>query len=402
MNQGILVSILSIFLYLSSLLGGGQGQPIESLDPPLGQQSYAVLGRSGVVAVDRITLRRSPSLEAQALGTVTREAKVTVLDHIENWYKIRPRTGVEGWVPDYAVIVQESVETGGDQIVLGFFPGGLLAYESLLENGAKLTGLSALGWELDRYGKLSASFDHEEMGRTLYLAGNREMDTYAHIRLAVEPSYLLELEHLQQDTLAQILDLVDEWGLKGVLLDLAYLPGSEQNALFGFLNNLADNLRQEGKKSMAALPWDASIDYGAAGEAVDYLVLKTSPDPLPGQPGSGASTAEVEAMLQEITASVAPETLILGLSTGGIHWPRSGLPRSLSHQEVLELAAQEGARVKWDTASKLPFFTYNGGEVWFENRYSLQYKMDLAEEFRLGGLALFNLGQEDDQIWARL
>ena len=80
---------------------------------------------------------------------------------------------------------------------------------------------------------------------------------------------------------------------------------------------------------MAALPWDASIDYGAAGEAVDYLVLKTSPDPLPGQPGSGASTAEVEAMLQEITASVAPETLILGLSTGGIHWPRSGLPRSL-------------------------------------------------------------------------
>ena len=36
--------------------------------------------------------------------------------------------------------------------------------------------------------------------------------------------------------------------------------------------------------------------------------------------------------------------------------------------------------------------------MWFENRYSLQYKMDLAEEFRLGGLALFNLGQEDDQI----
>ena len=113
----------------------------------------------------------------------------------------------------------------------------------------------------DRYGKLSASFDHEEMGRTLYLAGNREMDTYAHIRLAVEPSYLLELEHLQQDTLAQILDLVDEWGLKGVLLDLAYLPGREQNALFGFLNNLADNLRQEGKKPWQPSP-DANIDYG--------------------------------------------------------------------------------------------------------------------------------------------
>ncbi|HBG01979.1 MAG TPA: glycoside hydrolase, partial [Firmicutes bacterium] len=57
------------------------------------------------------------------------------------------------------------------------------------------------------------------------------------------------------------------------------------------------------------------------------------------------------------------------------------------------MAAKQGASVKWDTDSKTPYFIYNGGEVWFENRYSLKNKIDLAEDFNLGGLALQNLGQ---------
>lgn len=402
MNQGIIVGILSILFYLTNLLGGGQGQPIKHVDPPMSQQSYAVLGQSGTIIADRVTLRRSPSGDAQALGTAIKGAPIIILDKKDNWYKIRPRSGVEGWIPDYALAVQETVPSQPDQVVLGFYPGGELAYDSLLANGTKLTGLSPLGWQLDRYGKLDASFDPEEVGRSLYFAGNREMDTYAHVRIAANPSRLLEADYLREDTINRLLSVVDEWGLKGVVLDLAYVPGSEQAELFRFLEATSAKLRQEEKTTMVALPWDATIDYETAANAVDYLILKTAAEPVHGQVGPRASAPEVEAMVQEIVGRVTPDKIILSISTGGVHWSRTGIPQSFSHQDVLELAAKQGASVKWDTDSKTPYFIYNGGEVWFENRYSLKYKIDLAEDFNLGGLALQNLGQEDAEIWTRL
>ena len=47
-----------------------------------------------------------------------------------------------------------------------------------------------------------------------------------------------------------------------------------------------------------------------------------------------------------------------------------------------------------------PYFHYgNGGEVWFENRYSLKHKLELVAKYQLGGAALANLGQEDPELW---
>ncbi|HBN95772.1 MAG TPA: hypothetical protein DDZ66_05690, partial [Firmicutes bacterium] len=152
--------------------------------------------------------------------------------------------------------------------------------------------------------------------------------------------------------------------------------------------------------TMVALPWDATIEFKAAARAVDYIVLESARASTDQQSGPLTSIAEMEAMLQEITHLVHPDKIILAVSTGGLHWSRTGIPSALSHQEVLELAAREGASVKWDTNSKAPYFQYGAGrEVWFENRYSVKYKLDLIKEYNLGGLALRDLGQEDSDIW---
>lgn len=403
MNQGVVAAILSILLYLSSLLSGGQGQPIQQVDPPLQQQSYVVLGQVGTILADRVTVRHSPSADGKPLGTVMRNTTITVLDQSDNWYKIRPSIGAEGWVPDYAITVSKVQRSASKQELLAFYPGGEEAYDSLLANGTKLTGIASLGWKLDSYGGLRADFDPEEMGRSLFFAGNQEMETYAHVDVSASPSRLLSTPHLQQSSIAQFKEVLEEWGLKGLLFNISYVPAEEQQELWGFLQQLAESLRQEGLETILALPWDASIDYAAAAEVVDYIVLGSARHITTNQPGPMAAIDQVETMLQEVLALVPAEKIILVVSTGGHHWSRTGLPSTLSHTEVLELAAREGASVRWDTSSKTPYFQYGGGrEVWFENRYSMKYKVDLVQEYHLGGLALRDLGQEDSAIWATL
>lgn len=402
-NQGLIAAILSVLLYITSLFSGGQGQPIHPVDPPTKQQSYLVLGQSGVITADRVTVRSNPGSDGKPLGTVTKNTMITVLDQTDNWLKIRPPLGTEGWVPTYAVDIQKTERKESELELLGMYPGGQQAYESLLENGAKLTGMAPKGWILDSYGGIVSDFDPEEVGRSLYFAGNQEMDTYAHVLVSSSPSRLLGTPYLQQNSIERLLDILGEWGLKGVLVDIAYVPGDEQKSLFTFLEKLTNRLRQEGLKTMVALPWDPTIAYETAVKAVDYIALDASNREAGQEPGPQAPLPSVEAMIQEITRRIPTDQIILAVATGGFQWSKSGVPSPLSHNEVLELAAREGAHVKWDADSKAPYFQYgNGKEVWFENRYSIKQKIDLVKEYKIAGLFLRDLGLEDPDIWTHL
>lgn len=403
LNQGIIVGILSLLFYLTNLLSGGLGQPIEPHNPPQEQQNYQILGQSGSILAQGVTLRVGPSSDTQTLGTLEQGQPVLIIDEQENWYKIRPRQGLEGWVPKYALTIEKVNQKQHAKKVLSLYPGGEKAYEGLLNQGANLTGLSTLGWQLDSYGGIQANFDPEEMGRALYFAGNQELETLAHLTLPPSLNHLLVNPSLQTKAKDNILAVLQEWGLKGVMLDLDYEPGTNEQELFAFLQNLADALQQKELQIVLSIPWNASLDYGKISAAVDYLVLKSPNSKQMLHAGPLASAIDLEDILAKVTAQMDSNKLMVLLPTGGLSWPKSGLPTHLSHQDVLELAASKGANVKWDAETKTPYFQYgSGSEVWFENHYSLKYKFDLVKKYNLAGLALDGLGQEDPEIWPSL
>ncbi|NLJ80274.1 MAG: SH3 domain-containing protein [Firmicutes bacterium] len=400
MAKGLVVAILSILFYLSNLLGGGQG-PVRTADPPSEQQSYVVLGQTAYITAEKAIVRRGPHSGDTPVGTVAKGAAVTILDQKGNWRRIRYAPGADGWIPSYVLEFTETPQRGQDQIVLAHFPADPPAIESLLENGGSLTGIAPWGWHLDSYGNLSTSFQPEVLGKHLYFAGNQKLKTYALVRLDASPVKLLENEYLQEKTAREILESIKEWGLKGVYLDLNYIPREEEK-LGNFLKNLKALLDPEGFQTLLALPMEglSGKSGSALSSAADYLIVKTGGKPERDGPGPLASYPVIKESLKDILKRIPGEKLILGLRPGGFDWARMGAPAELSYQEIMQLAARRGASVKWDAESRSPYFQYGTGhEVWFENRYSLKHKLDLIHDFGLAGIAFLRLGQEDPEIW---
>ncbi|NLM40910.1 MAG: SH3 domain-containing protein [Firmicutes bacterium] len=399
MDRGAIIAVLSMLFYFTSLLGAPGPGAVQPLAAPAEQRTYEVVGQTAQVTADAVTVRSAPAADAQALGVLKGDARqVIILDKDESWYKIRPSSGPIGWVPAYALRVTPVTPKQLDRIILGYYDPGGPAYETLLEHSAKLTAAAPLGWNLDSDGKLRASFDPQEMGRSLYFAGNQELFTFAHVRIPAPPTALLANAALQEASLDTLVATVQEWGLRGILIHVDYVPTWEQEELFAFVAALKSKMTAQGRYTLISLPWAEGLDYAAAGQGADYLVLQTSA--VPAEPGPAAALPAVEEMITTVSQVVPGERIILGLSVSGLHWPRGGMLQALSHGEAMGLAAREGAKIRWDTASQTPYFQYgNGQEVWFENRYSLKHKLELVAKFNLAGVALANLGQEDPALW---
>ncbi|HPT83179.1 MAG TPA: glycosyl hydrolase family 18 protein [Limnochordia bacterium] len=398
MDRGAIIALLSMLFYFTTFLGGSSVPAVEPLVPPGEQRTYEVLGQQGLLVAEAVTVRNAPSAEAQALGVLRDGSReVLILDQEDGWFKIRPHTGPTGWVPAYVLTITPVAPRELDRIILGYYTPGGPAYETLLDHSSKLTAAAPLGWTMDSNGYVHGQFDPQEMGRSLYFAGNQELYTYGHVRVAEQPVHLLASSQLQKNAVQQLVNLVEEWGLKGLLVQVDYAPGQEQYDLFAFISVLRGELAAKGRQLLLGLPWTEGLDYQAASQAANYLVVPSAHPQR--EPGPVASLPAVEEMLAKITQAVAGSKLILSLATSGLEWQAAGTVRALSHQEVLELAAQHGAKIRWDGVSRTPYFQHPTGEVWFENRYSLKYKLELVDKYDLAGVAFCNLGQEDPGLW---
>jgi hypothetical protein len=76
-------------------------------------------------------------------------------------------------------------------------------------------------------------------------------------------------------------------------------------------------------------------------------------------------------------------------------------------QQLNKLAETYNAEIEWNDVSKSPFFKYKDKSgishtVWFENSTSLSYKLDIANDSNLDGIAIWRLGLENSDYWSTI
>lgn len=77
------------------------------------------------------------------------------------------------------------------------------------------------------------------------------------------------------------------------------------------------------------------------------------------------------------------------------------MAQSLSTDEALLLAAENGAEIRYDTNSAAPYFNYVKDdivhEVWFEDARSIGTRLTLVEEYGFRGCLYWNISRRNVQ-----
>jgi spore germination protein len=201
----------------------------------------------------------------------------------------------------------------------------------------------------------------------------------------------------------------------GVNIDFEGMEPYTRAGVTAFMEELWAKLKPAGLLVTMAVPakWSADdstndfaacFDYAALGRVVDYLVIMTY-DQHAGWSGPGpvADINWVRDTVEYTLTVVPPAKVLLGLGGYGYDWS-DGRCLEVEAATVPAEAAQRGATIEWDATAKVPYYVYYsaGGarhEVWYENSYSVDHKIALVNEYGLGGVALWALGQEESRFW---
>jgi spore germination protein YaaH len=218
--------------------------------------------------------------------------------------------------------------------------------------------------------------------------------------------------------IAAIVDVARSGQWAGVDLDYESLRAEDRDAYSAFVREVAAALHQAQKKLTLAVhakteePGDWSgaqaQDWralGASADEVRVMAYDYSTDASP--PGPIAPVAWVECVVDLAVAEVPRAKIVLGLGTYGYDWVAGAQGQALQWTEAEALAHKNGVDVRWDAATKSPWFEFTDDRarshtVWYENARSLKARLDLAARYRVAGVALWRLGGEDPAIWALL
>ena len=231
---------------------------------------------------------------------------------------------------------------------------------------------------------------------------------------------LLEDEDDQRELIETILRTVDRKGYQGVDVDFEYVRAEDAERYAAFLARLRQGLVPRGLPLIAALAPKTSadqpgrlyegIDYHLIAQSVDFALLMTYEwGNLTSPPMAVAPLPQVQRVVEYALTEFYPNQLYLGIPNYGYNWTlpfqETSRAQSLNNVEAVRLAWNRRAAIRYDEQAQSPWFRYvddRGGEheVWFEDARSIQAKLNLAFDYGLYGVGIWNLNRPFPQGWA--
>lgn len=230
---------------------------------------------------------------------------------------------------------------------------------------------------------------------------------------------ILSSEESRAAHIDAIVTLVNDNGYAGIDLDYRVMAAEDGDDFGTFVTSLSEQLQQANRTLMLTLPapvtqgndWDTGgFDWDKLAPLVDavkvvpegdpgtyYTVLNDALGYLVPRVGSSKLFVTVESMSREqssegVRSLTLTDALTLA-STPAVQGDTtvdSGASVSAYGQNLSDQSG--GSSLHWDDTAKAVTFTYTGGggqrSVWLANAFSESFKLDLAQRYQLGGVAI--------------
>ncbi len=231
---------------------------------------------------------------------------------------------------------------------------------------------------------------------------------------------ILSTNSVQENLISNLLNLLEEKGYDGVVVDFEHIPAEDRQLYNAFLRKVTAALHAENYIVASALapktyditvgPWHGAHDYAAHGQIMDFVIIMTYDWGWAGGPPYPiAPIPNVREVLEYAVSVIPPGKILMGVPFYGYDWTLpyvEGGPwaRMVSYVQALQLAAQYGAPIQYNEEFQAPSFQYFDSQgrqhiVWFEDARSVQAKYSLVNDYGLRGVSYWVLNLPFPQNW---
>jgi spore germination protein len=240
--------------------------------------------------------------------------------------------------------------------------------------------------------------------------------------LNIEQVYELLLGNEQQDKfINDTLQILRTKGFMGINLIITYIKGYNLSLYLNFFAKLSSALRNEGYIFFITISPEYSItyenlDYNRISTLVDRIVFLQNVWDMNKQPPSPISNISlIKPFIEQITNTVSPKVISLGLPLIGLDWelpfiPTVTIAKTLSLNSVLALAYEQRAVIQFDEVSQTPYFEYirstvgapENHIVWFIDARSINALDDVIIDYNLDSTGLWHLTTLNQQLFSMI
>mgnify|MGYP001046718969 CR=1 FL=1 len=220
--------------------------------------------------------------------------------------------------------------------------------------------------------------------------------------------------------LNNIIDLLKQYNLPGVMIDFENLFPEDRNLFTNFIRLLSDRLHSQNKllgvniapkwEDLPDRPWAGFFDYAALAPYMDLAAIMTYEWGWKGGPPTPTAPLPFVRRVLEfaIASGITPDKIIMGMTNYGYDWLLPYDPESLATTVVLEEMWTAGrvfnVPIVFDDEvkqSSIEYTDFNGIEriAWFEDALSHNYKYQLALEFELRGVFYWTINFPLKATW---
>lgn len=378
---------------------------------------------------------KSPILEDLAEGD-----RVTVLEEMETWSKVKTEDAVIGYVENKrleedggsaAGIEAQPVEEGGAvfghpeftsiskpyKINLAWHAvAGTAGNDTLAAALANTKGVNVISptWFalINNEGDFSnfASKDYVDKAHGMGLEvwglidnfSNPDVDTYEVLSYTSKRAYLVET----------LVNTALQYGLDGINVDFEGLSQDTGEHFIQFIRELSIPCRKNGivlsVDNYVPMGYTDHYNRSEQGVFADYVIIMGYDEHYNGSPeaGSVASIGFVEDGISKTVEQVPAEKVINGLPFYTRIWKTegAGLTSEAVGMEMAEqFAANHNMELRWDEETCQNYGEIQEGgtfyQVWLEDEQSIEAKLNIMQKYNIAGVASWKLGFEKASIW---
>lgn len=296
-----------------------------------------------------------------------------------------------------------------------YYIGDSSSYNSIINHSQAIDSIATDTYIMDSIGNIKGSVPYNQVS----YANDNKIKTYAMVSNSFNADTakgVLENSKNRQKLINNILQSLKSNNYKGVNIDIENVYYYDRSYFTTFMRELYNTLNPQGFEVTIALPaktsdsmwqsWIGAYDYAEIAKVSDKIVLMTYDEHWSGgEPGAIASIGWVQNVINYAITVIPRDKILLGLAAYAYDWTSNGAKaKSYGISQAYNMASQKGAQVKWDSAAKSPYFNYTDSSgiyhtVYFENSTSISYKLDIVNNYDLGGVSIWRLGLENSDYW---